>query len=278
VLTPNSGMIVRTTTRCIRTHWSPWNLSRKFTIQQGQNQSVWVDIYIPKTAAPGVYQGTVKVLESGSVSRQVPVQLTVFNFQLPDQPTSKTVTYLDTTDIMWRYAAGHGGYVNWASDAGRKVQAVTDKYYQLFHRHKLSLMGENESPNVDKPADSSISRLDGSLYTAANGYDGPGVGSPNDVFGIGIYGTWNFKNDQNAFLTTPTTGHRGLNRTCRIISISFISRMSLVKRIGPQLTSGPLGHNRIPAPGRTSRHFVPSQPCMRNNSFRTCVFPRQQLV
>jgi hypothetical protein len=101
---------------------------------------------------------------------------------------------------MWRYVAGNGGYVNWASDAGRKVQAVTDKYYQLFHRHKLSLMGENESPNVDKPADSSISRLDGSLYTAANGYSGPGVGSPNDVFGIGIYGTWNFKNDQNAFL------------------------------------------------------------------------------
>jgi hypothetical protein len=47
-----------------------------------------------------------------------------------------------------------------------------------------------------RPADSSMPRLDGSLYTAANGYDGPGVNSPNDVFGIGIYGTWNFKDNQ----------------------------------------------------------------------------------
>jgi uncharacterized membrane protein len=49
-------------------------------IGQGQNQSIWTDIYIPKTATPGVYQGTVNVLEGGSVSRQIPVQLTVYNF------------------------------------------------------------------------------------------------------------------------------------------------------------------------------------------------------
>jgi hypothetical protein len=177
----------------------PMELVKKFDIQQGQNQSVWADIYIPKTATPGVYQGTVKVLEGGAVSRQIPVQLTVFNFALPDQPTSKTVINLDCTDIMWRYVAGNGGYVNWGSPEGRQVQAITDKYYQVFHRHKLSLLGDNESPNVDRPPDSSMTRLDGSLYTGANGYDGPGVGSPNDIYGVGVYGTWNFKDNQQDF-------------------------------------------------------------------------------
>jgi hypothetical protein len=235
----------------------PMELVKKFDIAQGQNQSVWADIYIPKTATPGVYQGTVKVLEGGAVSRQIPVQLTVFNFALPDQPTSKTVINLDCTDIMWRYVAGNGGYVNWGSPEGRQVQAITDKYYQVFHRHKLSLLGDNESPNVDRPPDSSMTRLDGSLYTAANGYDGPGVAHRTISMESGCTAPGISKTINRISITARTTGLPGLSRICRIISISFTCRMNPGKAIGPGSTTGPSGHNKTPDPARTSRRFAP---------------------
>jgi Domain of unknown function (DUF4091) len=49
--------------------------------------------------------------------------------------------------------------------------------------------------------------LNGSLFTAAKGYAGPGVSTANDIYSIGTYGTWGagaygippWKNDQNLY-------------------------------------------------------------------------------
>ena len=108
---------------------------------------------------------------------------------------------------MWRYVAGYNGYVNWQSAEGHRIAQITDRYYQLFHRHKLSLIGENECPVNDRPCDSSIPRLNGSLYTASRGYAGPGTGTAEGVYAIGPYGTWGaatygvpeWRYDQNLF-------------------------------------------------------------------------------
>ena len=168
----------------------PLELAPNFTIAQGENQSIWTDIYIPKNIPSGLYTGNVFVQENGNVTHTVPVQLKVQNFNLPDVPTTKTMVNLDTTDIEHRFVTGFGGYVNWASPGGLIDQQVADKYFELFHRHKISLIGENECPIVDRPCASSMARLNGSLYTSANGYDGPGVNTPTGVFSIGTYGTW----------------------------------------------------------------------------------------
>lgn len=181
----------------------PIELVKTFDIQQGQNQSIWCDIFIPKTAPSGLYKGSVKVYEGSTVVRQIPVELTVKGFTLPDQPTAKTMLFLDNSAINHRYVSPN--YSQWDQPAGRKMQAVMDKHYQLLHRHKMSAIGENECPFRDQPCDSSLPRLDGSLYTAANGYDGVGVGTPNGIYSIGTYGTWgaasygipDWKNDQN---------------------------------------------------------------------------------
>lgn len=170
----------------------PVELVKTFDIQAGQNQSIWCDIYIPKRANTGLYKGSVKVYEGSTVSRQIPVELQVRNFGLPDQPAAKTMMYLDNSDIMHRYVTGYvpGAYAQWDQPGGRKIQSVMDKYYQFMHRHKMSSIGENECPPADRPCDSSLGRLDGSLYTPLNGYDGPGVGTQNGIYSIGSYGTW----------------------------------------------------------------------------------------
>lgn len=171
----------------------PLELVRQFDIEAGKNQSIWADIYIPKSVSPGLYRGVLNVRENGTAARAVPVQLTVANFALPDTPTVRTMGQLDTTEIMWRYVTNWGGYTGMYSGGGARVREITDKYYQLFHRHKIMLIGENECVADDRPCDSSIPRLDGSLYTASRGYRGPGENTPEGIFSIGTYGTWNWR-------------------------------------------------------------------------------------
>jgi hypothetical protein len=102
---------------------------------------------------------------------------------------------LDTTDIMWHYVTNWGGYTDFQSPGGIRIKEITDKYYELFHRHKISLIGENECVLVDHPCDTSIPRLNGKLFNPTNGYDGPGVNTPNGIYSIGTYGTWGWKPD-----------------------------------------------------------------------------------
>ena len=178
-----------------------------FDIPMGTNQSIWADVYIPRNIPSGTYQGSVSIRENGNATHTVPITLDVQPFTLPDNPSAKTMVNLDTTDIEWRYVTGAGGYANWQSSDGKRIAAITDRYYQLFHRHKLSLIGENECPANDKPCDTSLPRLTGTLYTGNFGYDGPGVNTPEGVFSIGTYGTWGaatygvpaWKYDKNLF-------------------------------------------------------------------------------
>jgi len=56
-----------------------------------------------KTAASGLYTGTVKVSFSNGQIIELPVQLTVRNFVLPETPSSKTMVFLGYKDIAKRY-------------------------------------------------------------------------------------------------------------------------------------------------------------------------------
>jgi hypothetical protein len=55
----------------------PLELESPFTIEAGKNQSIWVDVYIQKTSAAGLYTGTVTIDETGGSTRTIPVELTV---------------------------------------------------------------------------------------------------------------------------------------------------------------------------------------------------------
>ena len=60
-----------------------------FSLSDGQNQPIWADILVPRTAAAGNYTGTYTVTSSqGSFTGQI--VLTVWNFTLPLQPTLKS--------------------------------------------------------------------------------------------------------------------------------------------------------------------------------------------
>lgn len=186
----------------------PLELVPSFSIAAGTNQSIWGDVYIPKSAPPGVYSGSILVSESGVVTRTIPVKLTVQPFTLPDVASAKAFVNVDQSDIMKRFVDPSGNYVQWSGPGGQTAMHVLDRYFELLHRHKIEAIGENDcGVPGDRPCPNAIPRLTGSLYTAANGYDGPGVNTPTDIYSIGTYGTWGagsygvpaWKNDQNLF-------------------------------------------------------------------------------
>lgn len=176
----------------------PLELQPKFGIAKAENQSIWTDIYIPRFAVPGLYKGTIRISEDGIVTKQIPVRLTVRKFRLPEEPSSKTMLYMGYQDINERYvgrAAPSEG-----SRAAITSRKVMNRHFMLAHRHKLSLIDNNLSPeswNYNRPRAYWVPILDGTLFSPQNGYDGPGVYTGNGVFSIGTYSTWSWRREES---------------------------------------------------------------------------------
>ncbi len=164
----------------------PIELAQPFTITAGTNQSIWGDIYIPKTAPAGIYTGTVTVRENGAITWQVPISLWVRRFQLPDVPNSRTMLFFSSENINDRYLGNQ--YPNPGTALYIQSLQLADEHMQLAHRHKISLIDSYIPP--EQMDESWTARLDGSLFTPAHGYSGVGVGTGNNVYSIGTYGGW----------------------------------------------------------------------------------------
>jgi hypothetical protein len=187
-----------------------------FSIALGQNQSIWSDIYIPKTATAGVYTGVVTVYEGTNVSYTVPVELTVRGFTLPDSPSSKTMLYLGG-DMNKRYTGQD--WPNAGTTAGDLARTVRDRHFQLAHRHKISLIDSESgvtATNADQPSTEWQARLNGSLFTSAKGYAGPGAGVGNDVYSIGTYSSWGWKGGTQTDMWNHTNAWESGSRPTRL--------------------------------------------------------------
>jgi hypothetical protein len=160
-------------------------------IPKGENQSIWVDIYIPRDVAPGLYQGTLLIEEARVTYARIPIELEVLPILLPDEFHAKTMVWINEPDINFRYTG-----VRWNDSKGAvpEVKEVMDKvwyrHFQMGKRHRVSLITDG----VELYRKEQFSRLgkvyDGKLYTTAYGYEGPGYGLPQDVYSIGTYGAW----------------------------------------------------------------------------------------
>jgi hypothetical protein len=163
----------------------PLDLVPAFTIAAGTNQSVWADVYIPKGAPPGRYTGAVRVAADGQPPREVPVELTVRPFTLPDVPAAKTMLYVGDSDLERRYLAPTADP---RVDAGAQLARIHDRHFQVAHRHRVSVVtADPANATLDRPGDPWLPRLSGTLFTASRGYAGPGVGVGNGIYSIGTY-------------------------------------------------------------------------------------------
>lgn len=172
----------------------PLELVPTFDIAAGQNQSIWVDIYIPHETPAGLFQGTIDVQIDGTSVHSIPVELTVRDFALPDVPSAPTMLFMGYEDVNRRYLGDE------YPDDEAAVNFLRDRHFMVAHRHRISLIGDevSTSEGYDHPSPAWLPRLDGTLFTRENGYDGPGVGVGNGVYSIGTYGSWGWQDGGEA--------------------------------------------------------------------------------
>ena len=98
-----------------------------FDVFAGQNQPLWIDVHVPKGVPAGVYRGTVRV-STDRGKAELPVTLTVWDFDLPDGPT-----HCNHFGGFWGIASVFG--VKYNSDEFREIEA---RYCEAMAEHRLN--------------------------------------------------------------------------------------------------------------------------------------------
>jgi hypothetical protein len=75
-----------------------------FNVERNTNQPIWIDVFVPRDAGRGVYEGTVTVTAEGEAPVEIAVRLTVWDFTLPDTPSMRSNFGKLGTDIADKHA------------------------------------------------------------------------------------------------------------------------------------------------------------------------------
>ncbi|NLG54391.1 MAG: hypothetical protein GX542_01870, partial [Rhodococcus sp.] len=102
-------------------------LDEPIDVAAGENQPLWVLVYVPKDAVPGDYTGEVSLAAEG-FRASVPLKLRVWDFTLPERNHLATA-YGFRPDLAFEYHQ-----VRTEADRRR----VLDMYFQNFAEHRIS--------------------------------------------------------------------------------------------------------------------------------------------
>ncbi len=128
-------------------------------VAAGHNQGLWIEIHTPMEAAPGTYTGEV-VVTADDVRQSIPVRLDLLAVTIPDAPTLPAIVYYERSQTDLYH--------------GRNMDAA---YHAFAHRHRVEFTHAYD----DETAIAARGRFDGSAFSEAAGYEGPGAGDGNRV-------------------------------------------------------------------------------------------------
>ena len=104
-----------------------------FKLIRGRNQPVWIEVFVPPSVRAGVYSGQVRVLVAGKVQLSVPLDLEVWDFQLP------STSSLATTFGFSGNSADSAHYGSYTKDAD--IDDLTYLYAKAALLHRITLNG-----------------------------------------------------------------------------------------------------------------------------------------
>jgi hypothetical protein len=131
-----------------------------FTLRRGRNQPVWIEVFVPETAQPGEYDGSVGISRGETVESVVPVHLTVWAFTLPSTSTLRSSFGLNGTTLLKQHL---GSYTS-----DEDLYSLTRLYAKAALLHRVSIHGGSMVPPKYQYADGRIS-LDWGPYDAEVG-------------------------------------------------------------------------------------------------------------
>ncbi len=154
-------------------------LFNSVTVPTGKKalQSVWVDIYVPREQAAGIYRSQIIATLKSGEALTIPVRLKVWPASLPDKPSFDAVGEVYRSYVL----EGVGTELSIAA-----WQQMAHCYQRLAHKHRLVFIERSAQHSqggdwldYDAVYDPILS---GSLFSPENGYFGTGQNTPVSVW------------------------------------------------------------------------------------------------
>ena len=109
-----------------------------FRVRRGEDQPLWIEVFVPPETVPGKYSGSVSILQNGGVKFSVPITLTVWNFTLPVTSSLPSSFGLNGTTALKQHK---GGYTS-----DEDLYRITRVYEQAALQHRISIHGGSNVP------------------------------------------------------------------------------------------------------------------------------------
>jgi hypothetical protein len=100
---------------------------KPFSVKAGQNQPLWITVYVPKETPAGDYRGNLTVSSEGW-SEKIDIHLHVWNFSLPEETHVRSGFGFSIGNVKLYHHL----------ETDEEVREVADKYYQSFAAHRIS--------------------------------------------------------------------------------------------------------------------------------------------
>ncbi len=100
-----------------------------FNILTGQREVFWFDVYVPKGTPAGTYRGSVNVTAKGLATMDVPVELEVFDFELPSLKQLRGFFQLSDDAV----AGAH----QLRDKSAQEKFALAHQYLEMLHDHYI---------------------------------------------------------------------------------------------------------------------------------------------
>lgn len=161
------------------------------SVPANANQSIWFEVYTPRDLPAGIYRGTVTI-NVGDQATQLPVELQVYDFTLPDQNTMMSMLFFQSGQVV-KYQGAN----------------LDDRYHRFAHRHRVELVNAYSPEAVRR----NIGRFNGQDFTKEKGYEGPGEGVGNVIIPLTFYGPGNRFNEEESARRVSDEWMTFLNQT-----------------------------------------------------------------
>ena len=153
------------------------SISEAFPVSENkkENQSVWVDIYIPEDQPAGEYKTQIKILAEDTINT-IPLTMKIWDLTLPDKNS------IDAVGELYSSYEQEGVGKDLSSAAW---QQMAHCYQQMAHKHRMVFI-ERLSVKPDQPWEAYnkvyASILNGQLFNHDSGYIGPGKNTPVSIW------------------------------------------------------------------------------------------------
>jgi hypothetical protein len=137
-----------------------------FHVPRDSNQAVWIEIYTNEDLPDGIYNGSVTVTADWQ-KREIPIELELFDFTLSDENSMQAMVYYESLQPKLYQ--------------GRDLDA---EYHRFAHRQRIELVQAYDKAAVE----AAHGRFDGSDFSRARGYEGPGENVGNQIIPRTFYG------------------------------------------------------------------------------------------